>query len=45
MEDREPPFRIICPGRVYRVDSDLTHTPMFHQIEGLLIDKRAASPI
>jgi phenylalanyl-tRNA synthetase alpha chain len=42
MEDREPPFRIICPGRVYRVDSDLTHTPMFHQIEGLLIDKESS---
>jgi len=42
MEQREPPFRIICPGRVYRVDSDLTHTPMFHQIEGLLIDKESS---
>ena len=42
MEDREPPFRIICPGRVYRVDSDLTHTSMFHQIEGLLIDKESS---
>lgn len=42
MEDREPPFRIICPGRVYRVDSDLTHTPMFHQIEGLLIDRESS---
>jgi len=42
MENREPPFRIICPGRVYRVDSDLTHTPMFHQIEGLLIDKESS---
>jgi phenylalanyl-tRNA synthetase alpha chain len=39
MESKEPPIRIICPGRVYRCDSDLTHTPMFHQIEGLLIDK------
>ena len=39
MEQREPPFRIICPGRVYRVDSDLTHTPMFHQVEGLALDK------
>lgn len=39
MESGEPPIRIICPGRVYRCDSDLTHTPMFHQIEGLLIDK------
>lgn len=42
MENRKPPFRIICPGRVYRVDSDLTHTPMFHQVEGLLIDKEAS---
>lgn len=42
MEERKPPFRIICPGRVYRVDSDLTHTPMFHQVEGLLIDKDAS---
>ena len=42
MENRQPPFRIICPGRVYRVDSDLTHTPMFHQVEGLLIDKGAS---
>jgi phenylalanyl-tRNA synthetase alpha chain len=42
MENRKPPFRIICPGRVYRVDSDLTHTPMFHQIEGLLIDKESS---
>jgi phenylalanyl-tRNA synthetase alpha chain len=42
MENRKPPFRIICPGRVYRVDSDLTHTPMFHQVEGLLIDENAS---
>jgi phenylalanyl-tRNA synthetase alpha chain len=39
MEGGKPPFRMICPGRVYRCDSDLTHTPMFHQIEGLLIDE------
>jgi phenylalanyl-tRNA synthetase alpha chain len=39
MENAQPPFRMICPGRVYRCDSDLTHTPMFHQVEGLLIDK------
>ncbi len=38
MEQGEPPFRMICPGRVYRCDSDLTHTPMFHQVEGLLVD-------
>lgn len=39
MEKQDPPIRIICPGRVYRCDSDLTHTPMFHQVEGLLVDK------
>lgn len=39
MESNEPPIRIICPGRVYRCDSDLTHTPMFHQVEGLVIDE------
>ena len=38
METRKPPIRVICPGRVYRCDSDLTHSPMFHQVEGLLID-------
>jgi phenylalanyl-tRNA synthetase alpha chain len=38
MEGAKPPFRMICPGRVYRCDSDITHTPMFHQVEGLLID-------
>jgi phenylalanyl-tRNA synthetase alpha chain len=42
MESRPPPIRIICPGRVYRCDSDLTHTPMFHQVEGLLIDERSS---
>ncbi len=39
MENSRPPIRIICPGRVYRCDSDLTHTPMFHQVEGLVVDK------
>lgn len=39
MENSEPPLRIVCPGRVYRCDSDLTHTPMFHQVEGLVVDK------
>ena len=39
MEHAEPPLRVICPGRVYRCDSDLTHTPMFHQVEGLLVDE------
>ena len=38
METQQPPIRIICPGRVYRCDSDQTHSPMFHQIEGLLDD-------
>jgi phenylalanyl-tRNA synthetase alpha chain len=39
MEKQRPPVRIIAPGKVYRCDSDLTHTPMFHQVEGLLVDK------
>lgn len=39
MQTTKPPIRIIAPGRTYRRDSDITHTPMFHQIEGLLIDK------
>lgn len=39
MEKRKPPVRILSPGRVYRPDSDVSHTPMFHQIEGLLVDK------
>jgi phenylalanyl-tRNA synthetase alpha chain len=39
MEGGEAPFKMVCPGRVYRCDSDLTHTPMFHQVEGLLIDE------
>lgn len=39
MQQGKPPFRIIAPGRTYRCDSDATHSPMFHQIEGLLIDK------
>ncbi|MFQ5626286.1 MAG: phenylalanine--tRNA ligase subunit alpha, partial [Methyloligellaceae bacterium] len=39
MEQTEPPLRIIAPGRVYRCDSDQTHTPMFHQVEGLVIDE------
>ena len=42
MEKSEPPHRIICPGKVYRKDSDLTHTPMFHQIEGLVVEKDAS---
>jgi len=42
MEAGEPPFRMICPGRVYRCDSDMTHTPMFHQVEGLLVDRKVS---
>jgi len=42
MEQREPPFRIIAPGRVYRCDSDLTHTPMFHQVEGLMVGENVS---
>ena len=41
MLSQKPPIRIICPGRTYRSDSDQTHTPMFHQVEGLVIDKSA----
>lgn len=39
MENQAPPLKVIAPGRVYRCDSDLTHTPMFHQVEGLLVDE------
>ena len=39
MKGRQPPLRIIAPGRVYRCDSDLTHTPMFHQVEGFMVDE------
>lgn len=42
MEAGKPPFRIVCPGRVYRCDSDLTHSPMFHQMEGLMIDEKVS---
>lgn len=42
MERQQPPIRIVCPGRVYRCDSDLTHSPMFHQVEGLLIDENVS---
>lgn len=41
MENTQPPLKVVCPGRVYRCDSDLTHTPMFHQVEGLLIDEHS----
>ena len=39
MEQYAPPLRVVAPGKVYRCDSDLTHTPMFHQVEGLLVDE------
>ena len=39
MKDNKPPLKVISPGRVYRVDSDATHSPMFHQVEGLWVDK------
>lgn len=39
MKNQAPPIRVITPGRVYRRDSDVTHTPMFHQLEGLVVDK------
>ncbi|MBI3149187.1 MAG: phenylalanine--tRNA ligase subunit alpha [Betaproteobacteria bacterium] len=42
MEEHAPPVKIIAPGRVYRVDSDATHSPMFHQIEGLWIDREVS---
>ncbi|MFK8018179.1 MAG: phenylalanine--tRNA ligase subunit alpha [Pseudomonadales bacterium] len=42
MESSTPPIRIICPGRVYRTDFDITHTPMFHQVEGLLVDENVS---
>lgn len=42
MEKHRPPIRIIAPGRVYRCDSDVTHTPMFHQVEGLIVDEQAS---
>jgi phenylalanyl-tRNA synthetase alpha chain len=42
MENTEPPLKVIAPGRVYRCDSDLTHSPMFHQVEGFLVDETAS---
>lgn len=42
MESHEPPIKIIAPGRVYRVDSDATHSPMFHQMEGLWVDENVS---
>ena len=40
MRDAQPPLKVIAPGRVYRCDSDLTHTPMFHQVEGFMVDEQ-----
>ncbi|WP_295578712.1 phenylalanine--tRNA ligase subunit alpha [uncultured Lamprocystis sp.] len=42
MTEQTPPLKVIAPGRVYRCDSDLTHTPMFHQVEGLLVDEQVS---
>ncbi len=42
MHQQKPPIRIICPGRVYRCDSDQTHSPMFHQVEGLVVAERSS---
>lgn len=42
MEKQKPPLRIIAPGKVYRCDSDITHTPMFHQVEGFLVDRHVS---
>ena len=42
MENKKPPIRIIAPGRVYRNDYDMTHTPMFHQVEGLLVEEHSS---
>lgn len=42
MEKKKPPLRFISPGKVYRCDSDVTHTPMFHQVEGLMVDEEVS---
>jgi len=42
MECQDPPLRYVVPGKVYRCDSDMTHTPMFHQVEGLLVDRQVS---
>ena len=42
MEAQQPPLRVVAPGKVYRCDSDITHTPMFHQVEGMLVDKKVS---
>jgi phenylalanyl-tRNA synthetase alpha chain len=44
MQSHQPPLRIICPGRVYRVDHDATHSPMFHQVEGLWVEEGVSPP-
>ncbi len=44
MEAQKPPIRIVIPGKTYRQDSDATHSPMFHQVEGLVIDRTPTSP-
>ena len=42
MQQQQPPLRVIAPGRVYRCDSDMTHSPMFHQVEGLVVDRQVS---
>jgi phenylalanyl-tRNA synthetase alpha chain len=42
MQAQQPPLRVVAPGKVYRCDSDITHTPMFHQVEGMLVDKKVS---
>lgn len=42
MQEQRPPLRMIAPGKVYRCDSDITHTPMFHQVEGFLVDRKVS---
>jgi len=42
MTEQQPPLRMIAPGKVYRCDSDITHTPMFHQVEGFLVDRKVS---
>ena len=42
MKEKAPPLRVIAPGRVYRCDSDITHTPMFHQVEGFMVDENVS---
>ena len=43
MLKRKPPIRVISPGRTFRVDSDATHSPMFHQVEALVVEKASIS--